>query len=58
MPEPIETITIRAQQGFGIAGGLNPFQTEIEDDRVLKKIKKYENGIYRLTPLGVLFHTE
>ena len=58
VPEPIETITIRAQQGFGIAGGLNPFQTEIEDDRVLNMLKKYENGIYRLTPLGVLFHTE
>ena len=58
MPDPIKTITIRAQQCFGIAGGLNPFQTEIEDDRVLNMLKKYENGIYRLTPLGVLFHTE
>ena len=39
VPEPIETITIRAQQCFGIAGGLNPFQTEIEDDRVLNMLK-------------------
>ena len=39
MPEPIETITIRAQQSFGIAGGLNTFQTEIEDDRVLNMLK-------------------
>ena len=39
MPDPIKTITIRAQQCFGIAGGLNPFQTEIEDDRVLNMLK-------------------
>ena len=44
MLEPIETI-----------GGLNPFQIEIEDDRVLNMLKKYTNIIYRLTPLGMLF---
>ena len=40
MPEPIETIIIKAQQSFEIAGGLNPFQIEIEDDRLLNILKK------------------
>ena len=35
MPEPIETILIRAQQSFEIAGGLNPF----DNDRVLNLLK-------------------
>ena len=34
MSELIETIIIRAQQDFDVAGGLNPIQTEIKDDRV------------------------
>ena len=55
MPEPIETIIIKVQQSFEIAGGLNPFQIEIEDDRLLNMLKKYKNVIYRLTPLGILF---
>ena len=55
MPEPIETIIIKVQQSFKIAGGLNPFQIEIEDDRLLNMLKKYKNVIYRLTPLGILF---
>ena len=40
MPKPIEIIIIRAQQSFEIAGGLNSFQIEIEDDRVLNMLKK------------------
>ena len=40
MREPIETIIIRAQQNFEVAGGLNPIQIEIEDD-CPKKIQKY-----------------
>ena len=55
MPEPIETIIIKVQQSFEIAGGLNPVQIEIEDDRLLNMLKKYKNVIYRLTPLGILF---
>ena len=35
MPEPIETVIIRAQQSFETAGRLNPVQIEIDDDRVL-----------------------
>ena len=35
MPEPMEIVIIRAQQSFEIAGGLNPVQIEIDDDRVL-----------------------
>ena len=33
--EPIETVIFCAQQNFENAGGLNPVQIEIEDDRVL-----------------------
>ena len=46
MAEPVETIVIRAQQNFDIAGGLNPVQIEIEDDRVLNLLKKYKNVMY------------
>ena len=39
MPEPIETVIICVQQSFEIAGGLNPVQIEIDDDRVLNIFK-------------------
>ena len=55
MQEPIETVIIRAQQNFGVAGGLNPIQIKIEDDRVLNMLKKRKNVIYKLTPIGILF---
>ena len=55
MLEPIETVIIRAQQNFGAAGGLNPVQIEIEDDRVLNMLPKHKNVIYKLTPIGILF---
>ena len=55
MQEPIETIIVRAKQNFDIAGGLNPIQIEIEDDRILNALKKYKNVLYRITPLGLLF---
>ena len=32
MQDPVETITIRVQENFEIASGLNPVQIEIEDD--------------------------
>ena len=38
---PVETIVVRAQQSFEIAGGLNPVQTEIEDDIINNILKKY-----------------
>ena len=44
---------ICAQQNFEIAGGLNPVQIEIEDDRVLNILKRHKNAVYRLTPLGI-----
>ena len=34
MAEPVETIIIRVQQSFEIAGGLNSVQIKIEYDRV------------------------
>ena len=43
MAEPIETLLIRAQQSFEIAGGLNPVQIEIDDDKILNILKKYKN---------------
>ena len=55
MLEPIETVTICTQQNFKVAGGLNPVQIEIEDDRVLNMFKKHKNVIYKLTPIGILF---
>ena len=55
MAEPIETLLIRAQQSFEIAGGLNPVQIEIDDDKILNILKKYKNVRHRLTPLGLLF---
>ena len=39
MSQPIETIVIRVQQNFEIAGGLNPIQIEIEDHRVINILK-------------------
>ena len=55
MLEPIETVIIHAQQNFEVAGGLNPVQIEIEDDRILNMLKKHKNVIYKLTPIGILF---
>ena len=55
MSEPIETITIRAQQDFDIDGGLNPLQIQIKDDRITNLLKNHKNVIYKITPLGILF---
>ena len=55
MAQPIETIVVRAQQNFEIAGGLNPIKIEIEDDRVINILKKYKNVVYKVTPLSILF---
>ena len=40
MPEPTETIIIRAQQNFDTDGGLNPIEIEIKDDRITNFLKK------------------
>ena len=55
MLEPIETVIICAQQNFEVAGGLNPVQINIEDDRALNMLKKHKNVIYKLRPIGILF---
>ena len=55
MWQPIETVIIRAQQNFDVAGGLNPVQIEIEDDRIINISKKYKNVLYKMTPLDLLF---
>ena len=48
-------VIIRAQQKFEIAGGLNPIQIEIEDDRIMNMLKKHKNAVYKLTLLETLF---
>ena len=55
MSEPIESVIIRAQQNFDVAGGLNPIQTEIKDNTVINILKKYKNVVYKIIPLGLLF---
>ena len=47
--KPTETVIIRVQQNFDVAGGLNPVQIEIEDDRILNIFKKYKNFLYKVT---------
>ena len=53
-PEPIETIIVRAQQNFDVAGGLNPIQIQITDDTMLNLLQKYKNVAYKTTPRGLL----
>ena len=55
MQEPIETVIMRAQQNFEVAGGVNPVQIELEDDRLLNLLKKKKSVAYKLTLLGILF---
>ena len=55
MPEPIETIIIRAQQNFDIDGGLNAIEIEIKDNRITNILKKYKNATYKIIPLRLLF---
>ena len=55
LPDPIETVIIRAQQDFDVAGGLNPIQIQISDDAVLNLLKKYKNVAYKTTPIRILF---
>ena len=39
MTEPIETVIVRIQQKFEIENKLNPFEIEINNDRVLNILK-------------------
>ena len=55
MQEPFETIIMRAQQNFEIAGRLNPVQIEKEDDTIINGLNNHKNVIYKLMPLGILF---
>lgn len=55
MSEPIETVIICAQQNFEVAGSLNPVQIELENNRILNRLKKYKNVLYRIVPLAILF---
>ena len=55
MPEPIETVIIRAQQYFEVGGGLNPIQIQISNNTVLNLLKIYKNVAYKIIPTGILF---
>ena len=55
LPEPIETVIIRAQQDFDVAGGLSQIQIQISNDTVLNLLKKYKNVAYKITPVRLLF---
>ena len=57
LPEPIETVIIRAQQDFDVVGGLNPIQIQISDDTVLNLFRKYKNFACKITPIEILFPT-
>ena len=48
LSEPIETLIVRAQQNFDVAGGLNPIQVQITDDTALNLLKKYKNVAYKV----------
>ena len=54
MTTPIDTMIITAQQDFDVAGGLNPIEVEITDDRIINILTKYKNVAYKITPLGLL----
>ena len=54
MPEPIETIIIRALQDFDVVGGLNPIQIKNSHDTILNSLKKYNNVTYKIIPLRIL----
>ena len=47
MQEPVETVTIRAQQNVEIVRGLNPIQIKIEDDRVLNILKNHKSTTFK-----------
>ena len=53
MKGPIETIIIRVQQNFEIAGGLNPVQREIEDDRIINPLKNIK-VLYEINAVGII----
>ena len=49
MQEPVETIIISVQQSIESAGGLNPIQIEIEDDRVVSMLKKDKERTFKVS---------
>ena len=55
MPEPIETVIIRAQQYFEVGGGLSPIQIQISNNTVLNLLKIYKNVAYKIIPTEILF---
>ena len=50
MSQPIESVIIRAQQNFDVAGGLNPIQIEIEDEGIIKIFKNTQTSYIKLHP--------
>ena len=40
MKEPVESVSIRAQQSFDVDGGLNPVKFQLEDNKSINLLKK------------------
>ena len=40
MKEPVESVSIRAQQNFDVDGGLNPEKFQLEDNKSINLLKK------------------
>ena len=55
MPEPTQSVLIRAQQNFDIDGGINPLIIELEDHKIIDVLKNHKSAKYRLTSLDFLF---
>ena len=48
MADPIDTVIVRGQHEFSLQDVPNPVKIEINDDRILSKLKKYKNTYYKL----------
>ena len=55
MAEPVQSVIIRGRQKFDLHNVLNSVEIEINDDRVINILKKYNNVYYKLTSIGLLF---
>ena len=55
MAEPVQSVIIWGRQKFDLHNVLNSVEIEINDDRVINILKKYNNVYYKLTSIGLLF---
>ena len=55
MTESIESVIVRGQPEFELHVVLNSIEIEINDDRIIKLLKKHKNVYYKLMPISLLF---